>query len=99
MVICGGGSPFGVERFGPSCGIRQGESLSVIFNATVQKAEAMLKGFRLRCNHGAHHVLAKEVDLDIPRITGGGLRATVHPAMPSRRPAGGGRFRRESSHR
>lgn len=57
-------------NFDPTRGRRQRESQTVVFNAPVQKAEAMLKGFNLKYNNGDHHVLEEEVDLDIISISG-----------------------------
>ncbi len=57
-------------HFDPTRGRKQRESQTVTFNSTVQKAEAMLKGFRLRYDNGDHHVLEQEVDLDITSISG-----------------------------
>ena len=57
-------------HFDPTRGRRQRESQTVTFGAHVQKAEAMLKGFRLRFNNGDHHILEQEVDLDITRVSG-----------------------------
>lgn len=57
-------------HFDPTRGRKQRESQTAVFNARVQKAQAMLKGFRLRYNNGDHHVLEQEVDLDITSISG-----------------------------
>lgn len=57
-------------HFDPTRHRKQREAQTAVFNAKVQKAEAMLKGFRLRYNNGDHHVLEQEVDLDITSING-----------------------------
>ncbi len=51
-------------RFDSTRGQKQRESQTVSFPARVQKAEAMLKGFRIRYDNGDHHVLEQEIDLD-----------------------------------
>ncbi|MGF1476762.1 MAG: hypothetical protein ACFB6S_14485 [Geminicoccaceae bacterium] len=48
---------------------KERETRSAIFSATVQKAEAMLKGFNIRYTNGDHHILEQEIDLDT-RIVG-----------------------------
>lgn len=56
-------------RFDPTRGQKQRESQTVSFNSRVQKAQAMLKGFRAEYNNGDHHVWQQEIDLDT-RVSG-----------------------------
>jgi hypothetical protein len=57
-------------RFDPTRGrFPQRESATATFNARVQKAQAMLKGFHVQFTDEDHHVWQQQVDLDITTIT------------------------------
>lgn len=55
-------------NFDPTRGRTQREEATAVFSAPVQKAQAMLKGFRIGYTNGDHHVLRQEIDLDVVRI-------------------------------
>lgn len=57
-------------RMDTTVNTKERERGSATFNARVQKAEAMLKGFNIRYTNGDHHVLEQEIDLDVVRIAG-----------------------------
>ena len=64
-------------NFDPTKGRKQREQQTAVFSTTVQKAQAMLKGFNIGFTDGDHHVWRQEIDLDITRIDGNAVTVAV----------------------
>jgi hypothetical protein len=55
-------------NFDPTSGRPQRESATAVFNAQVQKAQAMLKGFHIQYTSSDRPFWQQQIDLDITQI-------------------------------
>jgi hypothetical protein len=55
-------------NFDPTSGREQRESGTAVFNSTVRRANAALKGFSIGYNNGDHELLRETVDVDVTSI-------------------------------
>jgi hypothetical protein len=55
-------------NFDFTSGIEQRQESTAVFNAPVEQAQTMLKGFSIQYGNGDHHILKQEIALDVVSI-------------------------------